>query len=394
MRYSDHRFRAQNGDLTEKEIRIKKKSADQTPFRTRIEKDGRPSSLIRLDIPNFTKNVWGGSWIPAFKRVSARSASPIGESWELSGRPEYPSWVRTGGRRNATLVSLIRRSPEKMIGRRLQRRFGAGMPLLLKFIDAKNNLSLQVHPANGYARRHERSDGKDESWIVLGTGARRGDGYLYVGFDRRRRTVSKDRRVFRRAFRNAIEAAESIGPALSEKNRKRGRALILPFLNRLRVRAGDALDVPAGTVHAIGKGVRLFEIQQASGLTYRLWDWNRADRRPLHIKKAFDVLDMGSSVRTRRIRQNRSFRRVIRNRKGLYACDCLWLDKRGMSAVWPDSGDFSALTVIQGRAFVRGRDEKGLFVPRGQTVFVPAAVRGGEVRAAVPNTVVLRSYIP
>jgi mannose-6-phosphate isomerase len=244
------------------------------------------NNIIRLQNNNVTRNVWGGRWLSEVKGLALGEA-PVGESWEFSTHERQPSRVA------ATGASLLELFPS--IGPATA---GQGAPFLIKLIDARQALSLQVHPGDAYSRRVEHAAGKAESWVVLETGAGPGDGFLYLGFDPDERARFSDDAAFARAFRTALDAANARGAVSSEDERRVIAEPVLRFVNRVRVRPGDVFHLPPGTVHAIGAGVRLYEIQQSSDVTYRVWDWNRpsdasggAALRPLHLDKAFDVLD-------------------------------------------------------------------------------------------------------
>ena len=214
--------------------------------------------LVKLK-PGVKDYIWGGTYFKAFNKGT--SLDRVSECWELSVRDNDSSIIASGKDEGKRLVDVITKED---IGPVMDR--FPYFPLLIKLIDAKENLSVQVHPSDDYALKYEQSFGKSEMWHIIS--ADEGSG-LYVG-------LNKD------------YTKEEIEKALKEGN-------ILEYLNFYQVKPGETYVIKPGTIHAIGKGVRLIEIQQNSNLTYRLYDYNRVDKdghpRELHIKKALDVID-------------------------------------------------------------------------------------------------------
>lgn len=189
---------------------------------------------------HFVQKIWGGT---AFTQKS--KGDPIGEVWAVSDLEEGSS--------------LVGEIPLK---EKLSRR----LPYLIKFIDTADNLSIQVHPDDVYAKRNENSKGKDECWIILEASPNAG---IYLGFEQEVNAAEFKKLV--------LDGADVSGS-----------------LRYIPVKRGDFFFVPAGTIHAIGKGIMLAEVQQSSGITYRVWDWNRLDEngqgRELHLDKSMDVI--------------------------------------------------------------------------------------------------------
>ena len=214
--------------------------------------------LVKLK-PAVKDYIWGGNYFQRFNK--GLGLSRVSECWELSVRDNDSSIIAFGKDEGKKLVDIISKED---IGPVMDR--FPYFPLLIKLIDAKENLSVQVHPSDDYALKYENSFGKSEMWHIIS--ADNGSG-LYVG-------LNKDYKK------------EDIEKALKE-------GTILECLNFFKVKPGDTFVINPGTIHAIGKGVRLIEIQQNSNLTYRLYDYNRVDAngnpRELHIKKALEVID-------------------------------------------------------------------------------------------------------
>lgn len=192
--------------------------------------------MIRKLNPTIVRKIWGGKKLEVMKGIASFfEIEPIGETWEI---------------------------------------YEDHLPYLAKFIDTSEELSIQVHPSDDYARIHENSSGKTECWIILEAAPEAG---IYLGL---KSNVTKD----------------ILKKALLEKKP------IDELLNFYSVKAGDFFYVPAGSIHAIGKNVTLAEVQQNSGITYRVWDWNRVDSkgvgRELHIDKSLDVINFESIANT------------------------------------------------------------------------------------------------
>jgi mannose-6-phosphate isomerase len=225
---------------------------------------------------NFTplaRTPWGGRRITT--QLKAHLALPpqtVGESWEISAHPSFPSYFDLDERRRVSLPTLVSLFPEEILGERLPEGCLARFPLLIKIIDAEQNLSVQVHPPDDYGGLPPHETGKTEAWHILA--AEPGAG-IYLEL---REGVTKAR------LRRAVSQGEEV-------NR---------LLHFVPARAGDTFLIPPGTVHAIGKGITLLEVQQSSEATYRLWDWNRrydehgrpskrGKPRTLHIEDALAV---------------------------------------------------------------------------------------------------------
>lgn len=365
---------------------------------------------VRLSADNFTHQMWGGDWIARLKGMTAPSSEAIGEAWEFSGRADRPSRVWFADGTSKSLPDLIKENPSAVLGERVVKKFGMEAPILIKFIDARDDLSLQVHPSDDYARRVERDSGKSESWLILDTGTGANDGYIYLGFNPAKASDYASPDEFSEAFLNALREANAQGPSEDPNVRARAERLILPFLNRIRVKAGEVYELVPGTVHSIGRGVRLFEIQQASNVTYRVWDWNRIDAaklaeegkkmfRELHVDKAKDVLNFKpadpasfmkrtSPVAARGSGQF-SEEELLVEFERRFAAHRIRLNAAGSTVDVPTDGVFQVLSVLDGRVSV-GDVEAG----RGETILIPASMPSAVVKAVSGRAEVVRSYVP
>ncbi len=215
--------------------------------------------------PILKERLWGGTKL---KDVLGKSSENdiTGESWELSGVKGDISIISNGPFAGTSLQELINQNPEELLGKDVFQRFGKEFPILIKFIDAKQDLSIQLHPNDALAKERHNSFGKTEMWYVMD--ADKGAN-LIVGFNK---DVTKE------------EYSQSLKSDT-----------LLDLLNYEPVKEGDTFFINTGKIHAIGAGVLLAEIQQTSDVTYRVFDFNRRDKngnlRELHTEMALDAMD-------------------------------------------------------------------------------------------------------
>ncbi len=314
--------------------------------------------------PLFRRYLWGG------RRLETVLGKPIGEgadyaeSWEIVDRGADQSRVAFGPLAGASLGELVRDHGEALLGKhRPQRRF----PLLVKLLDAKQKLSVQVHPDDEQAARLDPPDlGKTEAWVVLaGEPGSRIYAGLKRGFDR---------------------------PAL-ERELSRGTCELC--LHQFEPRVGDCIFIPAGTVHALGAGLMIAEIQQSSDTTYRLFDWNRVgpDGKPrqLHIQQALDVIDFRRGP-VDPIRPTPTGSPEV-NR--LVACDKFILDRLELSTPHRvgEHGRCHIVLVVEGALDVIG-EPSGRPLQLGETLLLPASVGPIELAPIGARAVLLDVYLP
>ena len=215
--------------------------------------------------PILKDKIWGGEKLKHFFNKDSYSKK-LGESWEISTVPNDVSIVSNGDLKGQSLQEIVINYKSQLLGDKNWNRFGEEFPLLIKFIDAKEDLSIQLHPNDKLAKERHNSFGKTEMWYVMQADE---DANLIVGFNKK---VDK----------------ENYLKHLEEKT-------LTEILNFDKVREGDTYIIEAGRIHAIGAGVLLAEIQQTSDVTYRVYDWDRAnvegDERELHNDMAIDAID-------------------------------------------------------------------------------------------------------
>ena len=216
--------------------------------------------------PVYSYRIWGGDKLKTVLNKNYQEDS-IGESWEISDVAENETEVAEGFLKGLTLKQLIKKYKGDFVGNKVYAIFGNDFPLLIKFIDAKTPLSIQVHPSNELAKERHNSFGKNEMWYVMQA---EDNAELIVGFNQ---DVEKE------AYVNHLN-----------------NTTLNDILNIEKVKKGDTFYIPTGRVHAIGAGVLLAEIQQTSNITYRIYDYDRVDaktgeKRELHTDLAIDAID-------------------------------------------------------------------------------------------------------
>lgn len=290
--------------------------------------------------------LWGGDRLVAFKRLPAQ-CEPIGESWELSAMPGRESVVAQGEDQGLTLTGLVRRYGADLVGRDVYRRYGDRFPLLIKLIDARCDLSVQVHPGDEMAMRCHGCMGKNEMWYILEAEA---GAIIRTGFNRRLTQAEFDRRMADGTLLEAVNAVES--------------------------RPGDTFYIPAGQIHTIGAGNLLVEIQQSSDVTYRVWDYNRRDAdgnlRQLHVQQAREALDYEP-----RDGQVHYMDHGGGQMTGLVCSpdfDVRRLDVDGAYRLdMPEGHSFVAAVCLDGDLRLSADNMPGASLSRGETALIPAA---------------------
>lgn len=215
--------------------------------------------------PLLKQTLWGGEKIIPFKHLDTQM-DHVGESWEISGVKGNETIIADGKHKGKSLNELVREQKEQLVGVENYQRFGDEFPLLIKFIDARQDLSIQVHPNDEVAKRHGKSKGKTEMWYVLGSEVK---AHLYNGLKQQVTPEEYMKMVENDTITDALACYE--------------------------VNEGDVFFIPAGRIHSIGAGCFVAEIQQTSDVTYRIYDFKRKDKdgnyRELHTKEASESID-------------------------------------------------------------------------------------------------------
>lgn len=292
--------------------------------------------------------IWGGNKIAPYKGISTDQQN-IGESWELSGVQGNESVVAEGKEQGTSLPELITRHGAALLGKANFERFGTEFPLLIKFIDAQQDLSIQVHPNDELAWERHQSKGKTEMWYVVAADQ---GAHLRSGF------------------------SKQVTP--SEYEASVTDNTITDILTDYTVHPGDVFFLPAGRVHSIGAGSFIAEIQQTSNITYRIYDFNRRDKegktRELHTEQAKGAIDYTVLPDYRTPYQTAQNQRVE-------LVTCPYFTTSLFDLNQPKEVDLKSLDSFVVAICIEGRgsltDDQGHTVPvhQGETVLIPASVQ-------------------
>ena len=317
--------------------------------------------------PNLHTVVWGGNQLRPYKGLEP-SDEPIGESWEVSAVPTSTSIVSNGVYAGKDLITVINEHPDAILGKKVNEKYKGQLPLLVKFIDAKRDLSIQVHPNDEMAMREHGKMGKSEIWYVIKADE---SAHLYAGFK------------------------QEITPYEYQKRVEDGT--ITDVLASHEVKAGDVFYLPAGRVHAICGGILLAEVQQSSDVTYRIFDYNRLgmDGRPreLHTDLAAKALDY-------HVIDNYRTEYVDSSNKAVQIIDSPYFSVRVMELSKPFHRDlkkydsFIITMCIEGVCKIRVRstgDE--IFLKQGNSTLIPAAIADYDIIPQCGRTCILDAFI-
>lgn len=299
--------------------------------------------IVKLK-PVFKDYLWGGHKLANDYNKNS-NLDIIAESWEVSCHPDGESVIANGIDEGLTLTELLRNSKNKYISSSFDEK--DQFPILIKLIDSLQSLSIQVHPSDEYALEHEHELGKSEMWYILDAE----DGaFIYYGVNQK---------VTKQQFRKAIEDNT-----------------VLDLLNKVYVKKGDCFFIEAGTIHAIGAGIVICEIQENSNSTYRVYDFNRRDKsgklRPLHIDKALDVVNLEPLETSQNVKYSTRFNGY--SAKELYSCKYFSTYKYDVFenvTLCADNESFNAIIVIDGSGKITAKN-MSLDIIKGDSFFIPA----------------------
>lgn len=315
--------------------------------------------------PILKQTIWGGDKIASFKCIDT-DMHHIGESWEISSVPGDISVVAEGPEKGSSLLQLIEKYGATLLGASNFKRFGNEFPLLIKYIDAADDLSIQVHPDDATAALKHGCKGKTEMWYVVDS---TDNAHLKVGF---RNPLSPEE------YQSAVNAG-----ALDKK------------LMDHNVKPRDVFHIPAGRVHSIGAGCLIAEIQQTSNITYRIFDYNRVDskgnQRELHTELAKEVIDYTtvSDYRTNYIAENNT--PVTLAHCKYFSTRMLTLDREVGIDISPIDS-FLILMLVQGNAAVRCGAES-VNCRQGDTILISADAADLAITPASPQATFLSAKI-
>ena len=318
--------------------------------------------------PLYKNYIWGGRNLEKLgKKLPPEGI--VAESWEVSCHRDGVSIISNGEYKGLPLPHLIQTLGPELLGNALHAACAGRFPLLVKLIDANEDLSVQVHPDDSYAKLHEENEsGKNEMWYIISSepGAR----LIYdviLGTTR-----------------------ESFEQALKGEN-------LESCLKSVKISPGDVINIPAGLVHAIGKGIVLAEVQQNSNATYRVYDYNRTDKegkkRPLHIEKALDVIDFNAKGRREKyvglkISLGAGFLKTYLAANRYFSAELYEID--GTLREIADGSKFFIYTFLSGSGKIRF-ESGSIGVATGESVLIPAALGSYEIEGMFQS---LKSYVP
>lgn len=303
-------------------------------------------TLLKFE-PYLKEVLWGGTRIEQFKGLKPTGQS-IGESWELSPMPGHESVIASGELKGKTLCEALRLKGKEIMGERLFARYGDKFPLLIKFIDSNDDLSIQVHPDDALAKQRHNSLGKTEMWYSINPteGA-----YLYAGM---KREISKD-----------------------EYQKMVKESTIVEALGKYFTKKGDVFFLPAGRIHSIGRGNFVVEIQQASDITYRIFDYNRKDKdgkeRTLHVAESLDAVHLGDTdMQVANIEPKDGVETLLQKCQ-YFTTTIVGVNGRVCMDLRPRDS-FTILIAIEGSLTVRDSNGEVTEIRQGETTLVPQAL--------------------
>ena len=306
--------------------------------------------------PIYKHYVWGGKKLAKLKNIKLKNNETISESWELSSVSDNISVVSNGFLAGNSLQEVLEIYMGDLVGESVYEKYGIEFPVLLKFIDAEQSLSVQVHPDDEIALQRHNAYGKEEMWYILEAEK---DAEVCIGFNQK-----TDKKSFEKYLKDKA---------------------LLDLLNFEKIKNGDVFEVPSGRIHAIKQGTLLAEIQNTSDITYRVYDWEREydseKAREMHIDLALDVIDYNNykSYKTdySLIKNNRSelcknehFKVNIIDFDNAVICDYSAIDS------------FVAYMCVCGDAILECGKHKET-ITKGETILVPAAI--DEIKL-IPNS--------
>jgi mannose-6-phosphate isomerase len=316
--------------------------------------------------PIYKDKIWGGNKINSVLNKDFGNLPNCGESWEISGVEGNISVVSNGFLAGNTLEELIEVYMSDLVGEKVFEKFGIEFPLLIKFIDANDDLSIQVHPGDEMAAERHNSYGKTEMWYVLQADP---GSKLQSGFNQ---AVDEDKYLFK------LEHNE-----------------LTDILNFEEVKSGDVFFIPAGRVHAIGKGILLAEIQQTSDVTYRIYDYDRRDNmgnpRELHTELALGAIDYTLSPEYKTNYQAKLNSSVELASCKYFTTNVLELNKP-IEKDYNNVDSFVIYICVDGELLIE--TESGCeSLKKGETILIPATIENVQLKPQSASVKLLEVYI-
>ena len=317
--------------------------------------------------PILKQTLWGGDKIIPFKHLN-ETLPNVGESWEVSAVEGSESVVANGADKGYTLPEMVRKYKEELVGEANYARFGNKFPLLIKFIDAKLDLSIQVHPGDELAKKRHNSFGKNEMWYVIAAdkGAK-----LISGF------------------------AEEITP--KEYKDRVHNGTFAEVLQTCAIEPGDVFYVPAGRVHGICAGAFVAEIQQTSDITYRIFDYNRKDKdgksRELHTSQAMDAINFSDVQDDFRTEYERVQNEPVEMVASPYFTTSVYDMTEEITCDYSELDSFVIFICVEGSCRLTDDNQNEITLRAGETVLLPAAVQEVTIVPEGQRVKLLETYV-
>lgn len=317
--------------------------------------------------PILKQTLWGGDKIIPFKHLD-ENLSNVGESWEISAVEGSESIVANGVDKGRTLPEIVRKYKEELVGEANYARFGDKFPLLIKFIDAKLDLSIQVHPGDELAKKRHNSFGKNEMWYVIDAdkGAK-----LISGF------------------------AEQIAP--KDYKGKVHDGTFADVLQTCAIQPGDVFYVPAGRVHGIGAGAFVAEIQQTSDITYRIFDYNRKDKdgksRELHTAQAMDAINFADVQDDFRTEYEHVANEPVEMVASPYFTTSVYDMTEEITCDYSELDSFVIFICVEGACRLIDDSQNEITLCAGETILLPAAIQEVTIVPEEEGVKLLETYV-
>lgn len=313
------------------------------------------------------QTLWGGDKIIPFKHLN-ETLPNVGESWEVSAIEGYESVVANGSDKGYTLPEMVRKYKDELVGEANYARFGNKFPLLIKLIDARLDLSIQVHPGDELAKKRHNSLGKNEMWYVIS--ADRG-AKLISGF------------------------AEEITP--KEYKDRVHDGTFAEVLQACSVEPGDVFYVPAGRVHSIGAGAFVAEIQQTSDITYRIFDYNRKGKdgtsRDLHTSQAMDAINFSDVQDDFRTEYEHTLNEPVEIVASPYFTTSIYDMTEEITCDYSELDSFVVFICVEGACRMTDDNRNEITLKAGETVLLPAAVQEVTIVPEGGRVKLLETYV-
>jgi len=310
--------------------------------------------------PILKDRIWGGTKLKTYLNKPI-SSQITGESWEISTVENDVSVIANGTLKDKSLNEIINESPEQLLGTKVYQQFGKQFPLLFKYLDAQEDLSIQVHPNDALASKRHNSFGKTEMWFVMQADD---DARLIVGFKEK-------------------SSPQEYLKSLENKT-------LLSILDTKKVKKGDVFFLETGTVHAIGSGTVIAEIQQTSDITYRLYDFDRVDAqgntRELHVDLALDAINYDV------VEAEKQYSKIVNTSNAVVDCNYFttnFIPLDGAISVTKNGQSFTVYMCVEGN-FTLTYQEEIYHYKVGDTVLLPAEILEFEIKGKAS---VLEIYI-